>query len=957
MNSLKKDVLVVLILLLVTPWLSAQIELEAVSNNGIKRVVCGEDVFFFDDNTVDNLLYTDEEARNDSIVICAEGSKSPLTLYFHEFSIADGDNLEVYDGDITSSSPPLINNFTGHGVGTIGGWTASSCGSSNTSGCISFIFRTNGDRIISNGWKAKVVCDPSDITVQCVNNITVQQDCPGDELLVPVSFKVPTFTSCGGTAKLAVALSGCPTANIPSQAQSGQTITRSFPVGEHEIKAHLPGNTAINCSFKIKVTAASFSCNSRVTANIDADCIAQLDLSKLIKDDCYGEGISFDLSIQDKEGDTKSISFTPNSSTSFNAAKWELSAALFDCSERYQVTVNRKVTYEDCDGKEKSNSASCRTTIWLEDRTPPTITVTTRGSVNSCTIWSDDFIREKIDYTVQNACGVSISSVIVGDFEPSVCGFGTIPITIEAEDHCGNIGRKFTNVNVSKPKNFVIAPRKTLACGTSKHPSIVGYPYLDLDGDGLGDIELTQTFCDYEATYQDETQYSCGDSYTIRRIWSIKDLCTNKPPKVLSPQIIETNSLTCNGACDDNGRLLTVDSNNVAAVSGKIISIPSALQEVQILAVGANGYEAVTQVDDNGTFTLPLPRYQDYQLTASKDTDRSMGVSILDIITTLRHLVGTQPFTTTSEMLAADLNQSGTITALDVVHMRQLLLNEADFNDYPTWRFIPDAAMEADQIPFHEMNDYMQLSYVDEETIGHDFQAIKMGDVNGSFSNLRQAASRNQNAPLALTLPDWSLTAGEIVDIPLTLPTTVLPLNGLQFILHLSGLEIVTVEEGKVSAAQFHQVGSKELIVCWDQLSGHQQENDHLMTLKVKATQTGNLADFLSINTNKFTPIAVYASDKTAPVSLSFHTAKRSVYNRPNPFQYQTTVVYHLAADETVLFNVYNVEGKLLYNQSVKGQKGQNQLILTKDMLSTSGLLFYELKTKDQVFSSKMLLK
>ncbi len=960
MNSLKKGVLVGLMLLLVTPWLSAQIELEATSNNGIKRVVCGEeDVFFFDDNTIDGILYTDEEARNDSIVLCSEGSISPLTLFFHEFSIANGDNLEVYNGDITSSSPSLINNFSGHGVSATGGWTASTCGSSNPSGCISFIFRTNGDKIKSTGWKAKVVCDPADIKIQCVGDKTVQHSCTDSPSLVPVSFKVPTFTStssCGGTTQLKVALSTCATATIPSEAQSGQTISGKFPIGEHEVTAHLPGNTAINCSFKITVTAASFSCNNRVPAKMDADCIAPLNLSELVKDDCYGAGISFDLSVKDKEGNTQSVSFTPNSSTSFNAAKWELSADLFDCSERYQVIVNRKVSYEDCEGKEKSYSASCHSTIWLEDRTPPSITAITRGTVNACTIWTDDLIKEKIDFTVQNACGVSISSVMVGEFRPSACGSGTIPVFIEAEDHCGNTGRKQINVNVQKPKKFVIATRKTLSCGASNHPSNAGYPYLDMDGDGRGDIELNQPFCDYEVTYQDETQFTCGDSYKIRRVWSIRDLCTRKPPTVLAPQIIETNSLTCNGACDDNGRLLTVDSSNVAMVSGKIITNPSALAEVQILAVGANGYEAVAQADDNGIFALPLPRYQDYVIKATKDTDRTMGVSILDIIATLRHIVGTQPFTTTRQMLAADLNQSGTITAMDAVNMRQLLLNEDDFNDYPTWRFIPSAVMEADQFPFQELNDYLQLSYVEEETLGLDFQAIKMGDVNGSFGNLQRAESRNQKSPLALMVPDWSLTAGDVVDIPLNIPTST-ALNGLQFVLQLSGLEIISVKEGRVTAAQFYQTNNQELKVCWDEMSGHQLEEDHLLTLQVKATHTGNLADFLAIDVNKYDPIAVFDSEKTAPVSLSFHTSDLSVYNSPNPFQYQTTVVFELTSEETVLLNIYNVEGKLLYNKSYEGQKGQNQLILTKDMLSTSGLLFYELKTKDQVFSSKMLLK
>ena len=955
MNNLKKGLLSGLLLLLIAPWLTAQIELEAKSNNGIKRVACGEEVFFFDDNTVDGILYADEEVRNDSIVICADGSKSPLTLYFHEFSIADGDNLEVYDGDITTSSPSLINNFSGHGVSATGGWTASSCGSANTSGCISFIFRTNGDRVKSTGWKAKVVCDPSDIKVQCVSDVSVQQDCPDSESLVSVSFKVPTITSCGGSAKLPIALSTCAAATVPSQTQSGKTITGKFPIGEHEVKAYLPGNEAIHCTFTIKVTQADFSCNSRVAANVGADCTAQLDLADLIKDNCYGAGISFDLSMKDKNGETKSISFQPTSSSAYTASKWEFSADLFDCTERYQVNIKRKVTYKDCDGKEKSYTNDCRSTIWLEDRTPPSITAIANGSINSCATWDDELVEEMIDYTVQNACGVSISSVTVGDFKPSACGYGTIPVTIVAEDHCGNIGRKYLNVNVQRTKRFVINQRKTVACGNSTHPSTIGYPYIDLDGDGIGDIELNQTFCDFEATYQDETQYRCGDSYKIRRIWSVKDLCTNKPPKVLAPQIIETNSLTCNGACDENGRLLTFDSSNVAMVSGTILSSPTNLKEVQINAIGANGYSVTTGVDENGTFSLPLPRYIDYQITATKDTEKTMGVSILDIIATLRHLVGNQPFTNTKEMIAADLNQSGTVTTMDVVNMRKLLLNEVEF-DYPTWRFIPAQAMENEDIPFHAMEDYLQISYFENAAVGLNFQAIKMGDVSGSSTGLHQADARNQKQPLTIQLPDLTLSAGQIVDIPLVLPN-ITAVSGLQFSLQLENVEVLAIKEGSVSKEQFFQIGNRELKVLWDDFSANNHGNEHLLTLKVKANKAGKTTTFLSIHPTTLNPIAVDYSNNSIPVSLSFKANHQTIYNSPNPFHDQTTIVYELEESQLVSLQVFNTEGKLVLSKTHSGQKGQNQILLSREMLNTAGLLFYELKTSNQVFSNKMLMK
>ena len=228
--------------------------------------------------------------------------------------------------------------------------------------------------------------------------------------------------------------------------------------------------------------------------------------------------------------------------------------------------------------------------------------------------------------------------------------------------------------------------------------------------------------------------------------------------------------------------------------------------------------------------------------------------------------------------------------------------------------------------------------------------------MNGSYRNLQKAESRNQETPFAIQLPDWSFTAGDVVELPLRIPTTT-SLHGLQFVLQFSNLEILAVEEGKISAAQFHLDRNNELKVCWDHLTGHKQENDLLISIKVKASKGGKLSNFLSINANQYPSLAVDASNKIAPVSLSFNSSKGAIYNSPNPFQYETTIVYQLEATESVVLNVYNVEGQLLYNTSLKGYKGQNQVILTKELLQASGLLFYEVRTKDRVFSNKMLLR
>ena len=54
-----------------------------------------------------------------------------------------------------------------------------------------------------------------------------------------------------------------------------------------------------------------------------------------------------------------------------------------------------------------------------------------------------------------------------------------------------------------------------------------------------------------------------------------------------------------------------------------------------------------------------------------------------------KHILGVQAFDNPYQLIAADVNGSGTITAFDMVQIRQLILNiTTEFSNSPSWKFV-----------------------------------------------------------------------------------------------------------------------------------------------------------------------------------------------------------------------------------------------------------------------------
>ena len=168
-------------------------------------------------------------------------------------------------------------------------------------------------------------------------------------------------------------------------------------------------------------------------------------------------------------------------------------------------------------------------------------------------------------------------------------------------------------------------------------------------------------------------------------------------------------------------------------VSGRVFRMDS----VGIPGVnpGLQGANLPYASDGEGEFTLAgLAASEDYVLRPERAGAAADGVSTADLILVLQHILGIAPFQSPYQYIAADTNNSGSVTTLDMIAMRKIVLGiDTAFANTAPWRFVP-----ADYT-FPATGNPLEGGFPEERVLPalpltglpqQDFVGIKVGDLN-----------------------------------------------------------------------------------------------------------------------------------------------------------------------------------------------------------------------------------
>ncbi len=415
------------------------------------------------------------------------------------------------------------------------------------------------------------------------------------------------------------------------------------------------------------------------------------------------------------------------------------------------------------------------------------------------------------------------------------------------------------------------------------------------------------------------------------------------------------------------------DTTGRLSIAGLITTMEDELVEgVEVMLSGQDFVETRTQAEGVYAFHGLRGGY-DYSITPHLDADPMNGVSTFDLVKITQHILGTELLGNPLLMIAADVNNSESITTIDLIQLRKMILSlEDNFSNNTSWRFI-DASYEFKDPsnpwaePFPEI---VNLNDLEDMTLDVDFYAVKIGDVNMSaVANSLDIEERNVKGVFKMKAEDRFIEAGQTYAVTLS-SEQLQEVLGYQYtltfdnaVLELQDIEYATLHEQNIG---LRYLDEGVITISWNEVfdleTGTGEESDsELITLHFKAYQSGQLSSLLGIS-SRYTMAEAYDLNgqlQDVVIQFSDGTVTGVSYelyqNMPNPFMTQTAIGFHLPQADKAEMILRDAKGKVL--QIVKGDyhKGYNMIRFERDNLPT-GVIYYTLKSGDYTATRRMII-
>ncbi|MEZ5041744.1 MAG: T9SS type A sorting domain-containing protein [Saprospiraceae bacterium] len=384
--------------------------------------------------------------------------------------------------------------------------------------------------------------------------------------------------------------------------------------------------------------------------------------------------------------------------------------------------------------------------------------------------------------------------------------------------------------------------------------------------------------------------------------------------------------------------------------------------DVEVSLSGFMNSIYTTQNDGYYVFhNLPV---NDYSVAPQLDVNYLNGVSTFDLVLVSKHILGIQLLDSPYKMIAADANNSKSITTLDMIETRRNILGITNgFTNNTSWRFI-----DANYVfPFPNNPWYEQVPEIKSvnDLVGEielNFVAVKISDVNASARpNGLVSIDDRSNGSFAFNVEDIAMVAGNTYNVDFT-AKDIAAIAGYQGTFTFGeAIEMVDIVYGVAKEGNFGTNFVNEGMLTTS-FNDEASADDVLFTLVVRANQDASLSEHLGLS-SRVTPSEAYNNDgDKLDLAINFSTGKvQSVafelyQNQPNPFQGETVIGYNLPEAAQVTFTVSDVAGRTLRTIRTEGAKGYNNILINSKDLPAAGVLYYTVSTDNYTATKKMII-
>ncbi len=373
-------------------------------------------------------------------------------------------------------------------------------------------------------------------------------------------------------------------------------------------------------------------------------------------------------------------------------------------------------------------------------------------------------------------------------------------------------------------------------------------------------------------------------------------------------------------------------------------------------------YSPGNLTDSLGKYSYPssVPVSSSLIITPQYDQNPLNGVTTFDLVLISKHILGIEALDSPYKIIAADANKSGTISTIDIVELRKLILGiSQELPVTKSWRFVPTSyAFPNPQNPFiPAFPEEISISSLMGSMSNGNFVGVKIGDVNYTAVANAQEGLEVRSVGIQyfkVSASSQSVQPGEVIEVSFTAAEL---LEGCQFTLNTNDLEVLNILPGaNMGLEHFALFPEKNaLTMAWEQ--GGQAE----FTLRCKANISGNLREMLSIG-NSITKAEAYQrgwKQKTERFDLALKFPDMGTFelfqNRPNPFEDRTDIVFNLPEAAAATLSIFDISGRVLYTKTGDYEQGTHVISIEKSALNASGVLYYQVQTGEYRATRKMI--
>ncbi len=547
-------------------------------------------------------------------------------------------------------------------------------------------------------------------------------------------------------------------------------------------------------------------------------------------------------------------------------------------------------------------------------------------------------------------------------------GLGTYPVTYTVTDPCGNPSSCSFQLRVVDRVGPVVSCRQDYSV-TIDFQGTLTIPAERLDAGSVDNTTASQNL-QYrigppplpgttQPPASDEMVFSCGDVGDQRVALWVGDELGNWNFCVTTITIDDRNG-NCSLGFTIAGDIVTEQGRPVEEVA---VSLSGKMQE-----------KAMTDVSGYYQFR-GVPIRQMHRVQPERQDVAQNGISTLDLIGITRHILHIDLLDSPYQMIAADANGSGTITTMDVLLLREVLLGErASFGQVPNWHFIPrnfrfsnPANPFLDALPGYI--EFMEFERVEKTA---DFIAVKTGDINNSARTAAGgAASRSRGATLPVVFYDMAVPRGQLATVPVYLKEAY-ELAGLQLGLRVDPewAALLGCRRGawQSPALDYALQGDTLLLVTWLEAEPRKLPADEpLFYVEVMPHRAAHLSELLTIDDTALAGEAYPdpASGEVLPVDLQSMAELNTEWSRlsvsdlkvfPNPFTNEVNWFLLMEQPAQIQLSIWDISGRLIVSHTVDGQSGENLITIPASRFPAKGNYIYRLVAGSFIETGEIIL-